>query len=154
VKWGKANWSKFVERLKKSFMEPMPELLPLDYNQYIELSKYNLQLHRDHIKVLQDKITTLKAMQRQMLELPPEKRIWCQGCNLPYLEKVKTEDALADRLRLLELVAEASKELLEVAILRGDNILPPPEVDEEPWTVRMQLAWNELRNTLEELERS
>ena len=39
---------------------------------------------------------------------------------------------------------EAAQELLEVAELRGDNVLPHPCDDAKLWTARMQDAWDEL----------
>lgn len=43
---------------------------------------------------------------------------------------------------------EAARELLTVARLRGDNVLPHPAVDTKGWTARMQTAWNELERAL------
>lgn len=51
--------------------------------------------------------------------------------------------ALVNQQAAVERLVETSKELQEVATLRGDNKLPPPADDRRPWTARMQTAWNE-----------
>ena len=53
-------------------------------------------------------------------------------------------------LAKLEAVVECAEELNEVAGLRGDNQLPRPEDDPGLWTARMQTAWDELEEALEE----
>ena len=45
-------------------------------------------------------------------------------------------------------LAEAAKELLEVATLRGDNNLPHPSNDSKLWTARMADAWDGLEAAL------
>jgi hypothetical protein len=48
----------------------------------------------------------------------------------------------------VERLREAATELLEVADLRGDSVLPYPEDDPIDWTARMQDAWDGLRAVL------
>ncbi len=57
-------------------------------------------------------------------------------------EKLAEREAERDRIR------DAAVELIEVAELRGDNVLPLPEDDPLLWTTRMQTAWNELEEAL------
>ncbi len=45
-------------------------------------------------------------------------------------------------------LVEALEELIEVADLRGDTELPHPSDSDEPWTARMQTAWDEIRAAL------
>jgi len=69
---------------------------------------------------------------------PPDKP--CQRCTL---ERERDEArAEVERLR------EAATELLEVADLSEDSLLPPPECDPLLWAARTQDAWDDLRAAL------
>ena len=57
-----------------------------------------------------------------------------------------------EALPALIAVAEAARELAEVARLRGDDELPHPANDPKLWTARMQAAWDEASAALAKLE--
>lgn len=62
----------------------------------------------------------------------------CSSCDEGVADERDTLRVERDGLR------EAAAELLEVAVLRGDNELPHPADEDKLWTARMQTAWDEL----------
>ena len=68
---------------------------------------------------------------------------WDESARITTLEAALAErDAEVGRLR------GAAEELIEVAELRGDNVLEHPANDPLLWTARMQTAWVELEEAL------
>lgn len=58
-------------------------------------------------------------------------------------------DSLTQAEERIEFLEAVLGELVEVAILRGDNNLPHSADDPALWTARMQEAWDEARDAIE-----
>ena len=92
------------------------------------------------------------AVKRQMWVMEREHRAasteWVDE-NLEEFAGRKRAEAERDALRARVAELEAAlTELLEVAGLRGDNSLPPPEQDFKMWSARMQTAWDEAERVV------
>lgn len=74
----------------------------------------------------------------------------CDECRKVFSSQQSRIEELKGEKERLQNVAS---ELLEVAQLRGDNVLPHPADSDKHWTARMQCAWNELEEVLASLEK-
>lgn len=68
--------------------------------------------------------------------------------DLPALQRGLAAGKTA-RTKEYDIVA-AAIELVTVARLRDDNVLPDPTEDPKPWTARMQTAWRELESLVDD----
>ncbi|OFX10845.1 MAG: hypothetical protein A2516_00330 [Alphaproteobacteria bacterium RIFOXYD12_FULL_60_8] len=83
------------------------------------------------------------------LRLHPKGGVVCENCwvsedGYPLWSDLPEFIPMEQRLR------EALEELVEVAVLRGDNDLPHPCDDPKLWTARMQEAWDDAQALLNE----
>ena len=74
---------------------------------------------------------------------------WIMDENGDTVASVEREDA-ANLIAAVPALVAVCEELLEVAALRGDNVLPHPCDDPKLWNARMQTAWDELQRIVDE----
>lgn len=69
----------------------------------------------------------------------------CRPATDPEKDMWREIKRLREALRELE---DALSELVQVAGLRGDNVLPSPPDDPLLWSARMQTAWDEAERVI------
>lgn len=129
---------KFIERLKSMTN------MEINWNRESERRALALieQLQTD-LKTHRAEVTNDACADTEMLARLRELADACKTLRLS-----RQDDAIRWAVARIAELEGALSELVEVADLRGDSMLPHPADDPILWTARMQTAWDEARTAL------